>query len=492
MCNCQETGYSLIPELEVPSMWDREIPQQAGYGLHNRPALPSGTPGAIASSAGCVTSYVNLIPKYLQPSLLGCMKMTIPYRLTAALYKKSIEANPGPMWVKRITGDLSGIFPTVNLTIELWHFIPVNAGQWSVLLKPLHEYLDKKEGAYTASVLGSLNAKKTFESYFGINLDSLLSSAGLSIQKVSADDYYSHYFHIYATFPAGIEKYLRKIGKAVLDKFGFDKYNLQSFHAPVIEMIARDIIESWKTSNRVTRVTATGHTDDRGTESYNLELGRKRAGSVITALREAVNRMAPGPYYSLDPAKMKIDYVVQSKGKSSPVARDASLNRRVEVFLSATPGPSRNKHLGFEFVLDHSARLLTGNKALPADKVKRILCILNKLKNNATDDRFVPGTFVQYLMNAQFPGPADWPRLRFYLANENFFGSDVTPADWLKHLEKIDDDIMDGLAQLTKIKNYDSGIPFVGNIATQHTILQTFTWIGDRARDRNSIYSCGY
>jgi OmpA-OmpF porin, OOP family len=68
-----------------------------------------------------------------------------------------------------------------------------------------------------------------------------------------------------------------------------------------------------------------GHTDEAGTEPYNLKLSQDRASSV----RDYVIRQ-----YAVDGARMRID----GRGKQSPLYRGethnsskARLNRRVEL-----------------------------------------------------------------------------------------------------------------------------------------------------------------
>ncbi len=80
--------------------------------------------------------------------------------------------------------------------------------------------------------------------------------------------------------------------------FDFDKFNLQKDEKIIEELIA------YLKKNENKRISVIGHTDARGTEKYNMELGLKRANRVKNELA------------SLGINKEQIDVV--SKGKSDP------------------------------------------------------------------------------------------------------------------------------------------------------------------------------
>ncbi|HTD93167.1 MAG TPA: hypothetical protein VK644_05125, partial [Chitinophagaceae bacterium] len=176
MCNCNLKEMELLPELEslligssnsynrrynspsISNEWEYEYEA----GPQAQKALPAKAGGTGVSTASCLTPAAGLMPRFLDPKLIGCLQIKVPFERTNAIFSKSIQANPNPTWSKRITGDVAKAFPEVKLTIELWHFVPLNSGNWRVILEPLERYLLKKEGPFTVSVLGSLNAKKNF------------------------------------------------------------------------------------------------------------------------------------------------------------------------------------------------------------------------------------------------------------------------------------------------------------------------------------------
>ena len=84
---------------------------------------------------------------------------------------------------------------------------------------------------------------------------------------------------------------------------------------------------------------ACGHTDDRGTEKHNVNLGGRRAAAVAEALRKAIDGISPG-------LSTRITITSKSFGESKPLTRATepghARNRRVEVLLpKLQPVPAR-------------------------------------------------------------------------------------------------------------------------------------------------------
>lgn len=120
----------------------------------------------------------------------------------------------------------------------------------------------------------------------------------------------------------------------VLDRFRFDRTELEPHHRTVIETVARQIaLRLPRTAGEAT-VTLIGHTDPVGDASYNRELGRRRAESVRRALVDALERLKPG-------SAKRITLRAESRGEERPVSRDPARNRRVEILYRVVPaGPA--------------------------------------------------------------------------------------------------------------------------------------------------------
>jgi OOP family OmpA-OmpF porin len=106
--------------------------------------------------------------------------------------------------------------------------------------------------------------------------------------------------------------------------FDFDKSEVKSAFHPRIKYAAELIAQN----PQIGVVTIAGHTDGKGTEAYNLELGRKRAEAVKELL---IKFGAPAERLT-----------VVSYGKSQPIAENETeegraKNRRVEFHVGQTP-----------------------------------------------------------------------------------------------------------------------------------------------------------
>ena len=101
--------------------------------------------------------------------------------------------------------------------------------------------------------------------------------------------------------------------------FGFNSSDVNAQFYPVLDKVAATLVEYNQTT-----VNVVGHTDSIGSDSYNMELSRKRADSVARYLQSRGvewNRL-----------------VVSGAGKSQPVASNdteagRAENRRVEITL---------------------------------------------------------------------------------------------------------------------------------------------------------------
>ncbi len=110
----------------------------------------------------------------------------------------------------------------------------------------------------------------------------------------------------------------------VLDRFNFDKDELQPFHQPQLAKVAIRVVASQRTSQPIRKIQITGHTDVAGEDRYNLGLGQRRANQARTGLIVAIERMKPG-------ASRSVVIATASKGELNPISKDNPRNRRVEI-----------------------------------------------------------------------------------------------------------------------------------------------------------------
>lgn len=114
--------------------------------------------------------------------------------------------------------------------------------------------------------------------------------------------------------------------------FDFDRDVVKRQFLPYLQQAARILA-----NNPTLPVVLVGHTDSRGTEEYNLDLGYRRAVAVMSALAR----------YGVDSSRMS----VTSQGKSQPIAdnstaRGRARNRRVEIHVNETGDSSAQTGYG--------------------------------------------------------------------------------------------------------------------------------------------------
>lgn len=110
----------------------------------------------------------------------------------------------------------------------------------------------------------------------------------------------------------------------VLDRFTFDKDQLQSFHQPQLAKVATRVVASQRTRQPIRKIQITGHTDVAGEDRYNLGLGQRRANQAKTGLIAAIERIKQG-------ASRSVVITTASKGELNPISKDNPCNRRVEI-----------------------------------------------------------------------------------------------------------------------------------------------------------------
>jgi outer membrane protein OmpA-like peptidoglycan-associated protein len=120
----------------------------------------------------------------------------------------------------------------------------------------------------------------------------------------------------------------------VIERFEFGKWQVLPLHQPQMIAMATRIRDSHSTAAPIRVLRLIGHTDPRGTEAFNLELGTKRAREVRKHLLATLARMRPDiPWLS------RITVQIESRGESQPIGDSHERSRRVEILLPTRPPP---------------------------------------------------------------------------------------------------------------------------------------------------------
>jgi hypothetical protein len=122
-----------------------------------------------------------------------------------------------------------------------------------------------------------------------------------------------------------------------LDRFVFNSDKPTAAHLARIKLLAKQIVESQKTSSPIRQVEIVGHTDASGSENYNTILGRRRAEKISIILKSELKSANPT---NLLP---KLTWKVFSMGETKPVSQRLEENRRVEVCLTGSRPSGRCK-----------------------------------------------------------------------------------------------------------------------------------------------------
>jgi outer membrane protein OmpA-like peptidoglycan-associated protein len=114
----------------------------------------------------------------------------------------------------------------------------------------------------------------------------------------------------------------------ILDDFDFDRAELKQKHKDQIAQLEQRIVDSWSPASTqpALGVRVVGHTDEAGSVEYNVDLGRRRAESV---LRNLTGLIAGGDIHLYQ----RMTWSRTSEGKAHPRSSIPSQNRRVEIFI---------------------------------------------------------------------------------------------------------------------------------------------------------------
>lgn len=117
-----------------------------------------------------------------------------------------------------------------------------------------------------------------------------------------------------------------------LTGFPFGSAVLPPSHRAQIDQLARRILASWSTARPVRAIRVVGHTNPVGTDRANMALGQRRAEAVRRELLASLERYRRG-------SSGQLQAQAASRGELDQVPGPAALNRRVQLFFFAAPGP---------------------------------------------------------------------------------------------------------------------------------------------------------
>ena len=466
-----------------------------------REVTPIPSPGSGGSTVQLISPKpgVSDLVDYLDATVRVRGRVTVPTQKVNFLVK--LDPPGKPTWWKRLWEDPLKVFPTVRVTIELLQ-VGVSLYPLSHYRRDLHithgfqEYLlrlhSKKPACsidYVPALGGlfSITTQAAIESELGISgqLNTLLKAANIKL-PMTAQDQQRHFWMVYATFPPEIAKYLIPEDRVLVDEFELNKATLTQRHIGKIIAIARQIAAMAKAA-APPAIALTGHTDDRGTEKHNVDLGGRRAAAVTEALRKAIDGISPG-------LSTRITITSKSFGESKPLTRATTepghaRNRRVEVLLPKLR--PRCPRVPLRDVVARAFKLLP--RLGSRDQALRLNCVLRKVIQKGTDDRWVGAPLVLHVFNAtKLPGTYGFPVLRDHLSVVESFGPAVPDAQFLKNLERMDELILEGRGEVIKlIKRLTpaatQGINMPNTLKAADGLR---AWMFERTKSDQSIYSC--
>jgi outer membrane protein OmpA-like peptidoglycan-associated protein len=480
------------------------IPGSAGFGETGWPALAAQSgenqvpPAKPSVTKTFPAEALTELPDALGAKPLADIQATVPtekilWMISDALANRGSE----PGWADRLLVDLEDLpkaAPSATVHVTIFETVPLSPGD-QAKLRAFHRFCMKayasKELPFDALTVADYTRNRWLEERLDLPAGSVAQTAGLPT-RMAANQAVNYKLVVYAMLPRGAGMVIAPRDHRALRGFAFDKATLTPGHEKMLDSLAREVVRSWYSRSMVTKVVIQGHTDLVGTSEYNYALGRARAEAVAARLKQLINRYAgPLPTGTVD----RIQYVVESYGKDRPFStRLNSLNRRVELTLYRDTSPPPTP-LKLDETLPRLTSLLTSQSLLDGDTVDRLRCMLSKLQQPGTDDRFATDTQV-FLINRdnQLPGAADWNRVLSRVLTPEVFGPQVPDDRVIAALGRLDLAVAEGIAKTNQMVAYASGIDLglgpLGLMALSDAFKKYNDWQFARLHDSTSVYSC--
>jgi outer membrane protein OmpA-like peptidoglycan-associated protein len=435
------------------------------------------------------------LPDVLRARPIVSFEMTVPTEKILWMIDTA-RGNTGaePGWADRLVVDLPDLpkaGPSSTVHVSVFETVPFELNEQDKL-QAFHRYAMKeypsKESPFDVLSVGRYTANRALEEQFGMPAGSIAKGAGLPAQ-VTVDQAAQHKLVVYAILPRTVGMVVAPRDQRSLRGFAFDKSILTPWHEKMLDLLAREIVRSWWSRRIIKKVLVQGHTDPVGGREYNLALGRRRAEAVASRLKQLVNDQAgrlPGGTVE------SIEYVIESYGEDRPISKKLnSLNRRVEITLlrEQTPSPTP---LDLDVTVTRANKLLTAPNRLDPETVKRLQCVLQKVRQPGMDDRYATDmqVFLMYRDN-HFPTATEWNRALSTLLHPDLFSPQISDDQVLTNLGKLDEDIGTGIQKMNQIIAYASGAEWgLGLMALSNAFKEFNKWVLERLHDQASIYSC--
>lgn len=479
----------------TPPSWPDDVGVEAAEStdlLHEQ-VVPTSSPTVSRSLPPLATAE---LPDVLRAKPIVSLTATVPTDRILWMVESARRARgPEPGWAARLLVDVRDLpkgAPATTVHVTVVETVPFEVNETDKLTA-FHRFAIKAHPAaeprFDALTLMTYNFNRALDEQLGWPPASIAIAAGLST-SMTVDQSANYKLVVYAILPQSIGMVVEpRRDFRSLRNFAFDRATLTPDHETRLVQLAQEIVRSWYSRGRVARVVVQGHTDPVGTRDYNLRLARRRAEAVSGRLRQLVSRFSGSlPAGTVD----RVPFVIESYGEARPISKRLhSLNRRVEVALyrdrSAPPTP-----LDVDVTVTRLEELLKTSTGVPADTVRRLRCLLGKVREPGSDDRFANETQVFLIKRDNaMPGPTEWSRVRNLVLDPGLFGSRTTDAKALVNLRRIDQEIFEGVMKMNQIIAYASGPDHgLGLMALPKAFKEFNVWVLDRLGEPKSIYSC--
>ena len=424
----------------------------------------------------------STIPDFLRARSLARLSTDVSTAHILQLLR--LDKGHGSGWTLRLINgldDLAPVAPMAQLHVDIFETIPLKAQKvevWNAFNGYARSAYSSPEWPYMATFVFPPQVREDLERLFGLPLGRLYEAAGLPDQ-FTTDTADAHKVLVYLQFPHTIRQAMLHPSIRRLAGFALNSASLTDTHQRELRRIAREVVRSRNrtASRQIVHAHLIGHTDERGSKAYNLELGMRRARAAKDRLQALVEAEA-----GHRPVFPKIKFTTASKGEAAPASKnDHQLNRRVEIILDAhwMPPP---RPVPIAKVLPRLRRLVEKKADLHPEAREELLCLLSKIPTS--DVRYAPPGVV---FGAYLGSESVWPSLSLRLSDPKAFGNQLSDSQVLQNFQDLERSIRAGISEAVRLRNkFGAG----GGGSADPKLQRLMRHIGKRAKDKSDIYSC--